>query len=115
MEGLTINEKVFTPKRLLTFGEVRKIRSTMGEFVAFSEKLKTKSHEELTTADFDKLEKIIARNAESDQYVVDALADCYGLKQKDIDKFDYQDAVALFTNLFNESTIVKKKQGQPYG
>ena len=115
MESVIIKDKEYKPKRLLTFGEVRKIRSTMGEFVAFSEKLRTKKPEDLTTDDFDKLERIIARNAESDQYVVDALSSCYDLKQEDIDKLDYQDAVNLFTGLFNESTVVKKKQGEPYG
>lgn len=86
----------------------------MGEFMAFTEKIKNKKQSEMNVADFEKMEELMAKNQDSDQYLVDAIAECYNMTQEDIDKLDYQDAVSLFSNLFNESTVIKKKQGQQY-
>lgn len=101
-------------KNLLNFGEVRRIRSNMSGFVSISEKFKDKKLEELSNDDFLELSKVMVKNDESDQMVANALERCYGITQDDLDKLPYEEALTLFSKLFNESTVIKKKSDQPY-
>ena len=109
-----MSEQNYDIKNLLTFGEVRKIRSNMSSFVELSERFKDKKIDDLSNDDFLEISKIMVKNDESDQMVAGALARCYDLTQDQLNEFSYQKAIELFSKLFNESTVIKKKSGQQY-
>lgn len=102
----------FEIKRLLNFGEVRKVRASMSEFAEIQEKL---SKEALNENDIKELNNIIIKSGESDQLVAALLGDCLLITQDDLDKMDYNQVVSLFGKLYTESTTIKKKSGEPYG
>ena len=97
-------------KRKLSFGEVRKFQKVLGSLLGMDERIRTATDEQLQQI----ANEGIKASDEQMEIISDTLLNCLGFPQEKIDIMDFPTAVVLFNEVFNSSTMVKKKLNQPY-
>ena len=105
-DKITINEREYTIKKDITFGEYRKIANLNTKLSS----IQTQFDGEL---DEDQVKKITSDFAQTSneqmQMMVEFLESTLGLKQKDLDNMSLDEAIELFQESFKACTEVKKK------
>lgn len=114
-DKITVNEKEYTIKKDITFGEYRKIANLNTKLTS----IQTQFDGEL---DEDQIRKITTDFAQTTndqmELMIEFLESTLGLKQKDLDNMSLEQAIELFQESFKACTEVKKKSdktsGSPY-
>lgn len=106
---ITIADKKYDAKRRLNVAEVMQVRQKAANLIGINGRIASASPEELIKIQGE----IMMENEAQDQLVIDILSKVLGRTPEQVTEMEYLDAVMLFSELFDESTILKKNSGQP--
>jgi hypothetical protein len=104
-EALHIGGRAYEVKRRLNVGEVREIRKKNASILGLNKQVLA----EATDADLTEITKtLLEKTDEQDEQVAEILQACLGLTDEQVSALEYIDAVLLFNELYEHSTIIKK-------
>jgi hypothetical protein len=104
-ESITVGAKAYEVKRRLNVGEVREIRKKNASILGLNQQVLAQATDE----DLTEITKaLLDKTDEQDEQVANILQACLGFTDEQVSALDYIDAVLLFNELYEHSTIIKK-------